>query len=169
MRTSCCLGIMVSCFQIYDRDNSCVSNSCSQLKYSHLFIFPFVSYVLPKEWSLFFIKKENIFFEFMLLISFPQFSASQSIKKIIEINPYMLGTMAGGAADCQFWHRNLGIKVICMLWIFFIFLYITMYKRNTYQKMYTRNRKICCYYMHKPFAKLTTYHLFLMQAILAVA
>lgn len=39
------------------------------------------------------------------------FSASQSVKKIIEINPYMLGTMAGGAADCQFWHRNLGIKV----------------------------------------------------------
>jgi 20S proteasome subunit beta 5 len=38
-------------------------------------------------------------------------SASQSVKKIIEINPYMLGTMAGGAADCQFWHRNLGIKV----------------------------------------------------------
>lgn len=33
------------------------------------------------------------------------------MKKIIEINPYMLGTMAGGAADCQFWHRNLGIKV----------------------------------------------------------
>jgi hypothetical protein len=23
----------------------------------------------------------------------------------------MLGTMAGGAADCQFWHRNLGQKV----------------------------------------------------------
>ncbi|XP_061991083.1 proteasome subunit beta type-5 isoform X1 [Rosa rugosa] len=38
------------------------------------------------------------------------FIASQSVKKIIEINPYMLGTMAGGAADCQFWHRNLGIK-----------------------------------------------------------
>ncbi|XP_060212402.1 proteasome subunit beta type-5 [Lycium barbarum] len=36
--------------------------------------------------------------------------SSQSVKKIIEINPYMLGTMAGGAADCQFWHRNLGIK-----------------------------------------------------------
>lgn len=34
------------------------------------------------------------------------------MKKIIEINPYMLGTMAGGAADCQFWHRNLGIKVM---------------------------------------------------------
>eukprot|EP00249_Psilotum_nudum_P006784 c20056_g1_i1 orf=375-1202(-) len=36
--------------------------------------------------------------------------SSQSVKKIIEINPYMLGTMAGGAADCQFWHRNLGIR-----------------------------------------------------------
>lgn len=36
--------------------------------------------------------------------------SSQSVKKIIEINPYMLGTMAGGAADCQFWHRNLGVK-----------------------------------------------------------
>jgi hypothetical protein len=33
------------------------------------------------------------------------------VRKIIEINPYMLGTMAGGAADCQFWHRNLGTKV----------------------------------------------------------
>ncbi|ONI30069.1 hypothetical protein PRUPE_1G229300 [Prunus persica] len=38
--------------------------------------------------------------------------SSQSVKKIIEINPYMLGTMAGGAADCQFWHRNLGIKLL---------------------------------------------------------
>ncbi|KAJ7957593.1 Proteasome subunit beta [Quillaja saponaria] len=36
--------------------------------------------------------------------------SSHSVKKTIEINPYMLGTMAGGAADCQFWHRNLGIK-----------------------------------------------------------
>ncbi|BAF18756.1 proteasome subunit beta type-5-A [Oryza sativa Japonica Group] len=36
--------------------------------------------------------------------------SSQTVRKIIEINPYMLGTMAGGAADCQFWHRNLGIK-----------------------------------------------------------
>ena len=30
------------------------------------------------------------------------------MKKIIEINPYLLGTMAGGAADCAFWERNLG-------------------------------------------------------------
>ncbi|CDP02701.1 unnamed protein product [Coffea canephora] len=34
----------------------------------------------------------------------------QSVGKIIEINPYMVDTMAGGDADCQFWHRNLGIK-----------------------------------------------------------
>jgi 20S proteasome subunit beta 5 len=34
--------------------------------------------------------------------------ASQNVKKIIEINPWLLGTMAGGAADCQYWERNLG-------------------------------------------------------------
>lgn len=27
---------------------------------------------------------------------------------MIEINPYLLGTMAGGAADCQYWERELG-------------------------------------------------------------
>jgi 20S proteasome subunit beta 5 len=50
------------------------------------------------------------------------------VKKVIEINPYLLGTMAGGAADCQvgsctehghgystqacvqFWERDLGIQ-----------------------------------------------------------
>lgn len=35
-------------------------------------------------------------------------SASQSVKKVIEINPFLLGTMAGGAADCQYWERDLG-------------------------------------------------------------
>ena len=44
-------------------------------------------------------------------------AASQTVRKIIEINPYMLGTMAGGAADCQFWHRNLGTKVFLFLLI----------------------------------------------------
>ncbi|EGF76856.1 hypothetical protein BATDEDRAFT_14510, partial [Batrachochytrium dendrobatidis JAM81] len=33
---------------------------------------------------------------------------SQTVKKVIEINPYLLGTMAGGAADCSFWERELG-------------------------------------------------------------
>jgi 20S proteasome subunit beta 5 len=37
-----------------------------------------------------------------------QYIASQTVKKVIEINPYLLGTMAGGAADCSFWERRLG-------------------------------------------------------------
>ncbi|KAJ2056289.1 Proteasome subunit beta type-5 [Coemansia sp. S146] len=36
--------------------------------------------------------------------------ASQTVKKVIEINPYLLGTMAGGAADCSFWERVLGME-----------------------------------------------------------
>ncbi len=32
------------------------------------------------------------------------------MKKIIEINPYLLGTMAGGAADCAYWERMLGLR-----------------------------------------------------------
>ena len=38
-------------------------------------------------------------------------AASQTVKKVIETNPYLLGTMAGGAADCSFWHRTLGMQV----------------------------------------------------------
>lgn len=30
--------------------------------------------------------------------------ASGTVKKVIEINKYLLGTMAGGAADCQYWY-----------------------------------------------------------------
>jgi len=36
------------------------------------------------------------------------FIASQSVQKVIRINPYLLGTMAGGAADCSYWERELG-------------------------------------------------------------
>jgi len=35
------------------------------------------------------------------------FIGSQSVKKVIEINNYLLGTMAGGAADCVYWERVL--------------------------------------------------------------
>lgn len=35
------------------------------------------------------------------------FSGSGSVKKIIEINDFLLGTMAGGAADCTYWERVL--------------------------------------------------------------
>jgi len=36
--------------------------------------------------------------------------ASGTVQKVIAINPYLLGTMAGGAADCSFWERNLGTQ-----------------------------------------------------------
>lgn len=32
---------------------------------------------------------------------------SQTVKKVIEINDFLLGTMAGGAADCSYWERHL--------------------------------------------------------------
>lgn len=35
------------------------------------------------------------------------FIGSQHVKKIIEINEFLLGTMAGGAADCVYWERVL--------------------------------------------------------------
>jgi len=34
-----------------------------------------------------------------------EFINSGTVRKIIEINDYLLGTMAGGAADCSFWER----------------------------------------------------------------
>ncbi|XP_076175394.1 proteasome beta5 subunit [Ptiloglossa arizonensis] len=36
-----------------------------------------------------------------------QFIGSSSMKKIVEINDYLLGTLAGGAADCVYWDRLL--------------------------------------------------------------
>ncbi|XP_037953374.1 proteasome subunit beta type-5 [Teleopsis dalmanni] len=36
-----------------------------------------------------------------------QFIGSQTMKKIVEINKYLLGTLAGGAADCVYWDRVL--------------------------------------------------------------
>lgn len=36
--------------------------------------------------------------------------SSQTVKKVIEINPYLLGTMAGGAADCSYWERVLAVE-----------------------------------------------------------
>lgn len=35
--------------------------------------------------------------------------ASTTVNKVIEINQYLLGTMAGGAADCFHWERALGV------------------------------------------------------------
>jgi len=38
------------------------------------------------------------------------FIASQTVQKVNEINDYILATIAGGAADCQFWQRNLTVQ-----------------------------------------------------------
>lgn len=40
--------------------------------------------------------------------SLGNYVGSSNVKKVIEIKPYLLGTMAGGAADCFFWERKLG-------------------------------------------------------------
>jgi len=40
---------------------------------------------------------------------------------VIEINPYLLGTMAGGAADCSFWERLLAKQ--CRLVMFYSILF----------------------------------------------
>jgi hypothetical protein len=53
-------------------------------------------------------------------------AASQFAKQILEINPYLLGTMAGGAAKCQLWQLNLGTRVFCLLTCYhFIYLEIS--------------------------------------------
>jgi len=39
--------------------------------------------------------------------SMGSYIGSQTVKKVIEINPFLVGTMAGGAADCSFWERHL--------------------------------------------------------------
>ncbi|XP_076628363.1 proteasome beta5 subunit [Colletes latitarsis] len=36
-----------------------------------------------------------------------EFIGSSTMKKIVEINDYLLGTLAGGAADCLYWDRVL--------------------------------------------------------------
>eukprot|EP00669_Euglena_mutabilis_P011204 TRINITY_DN5869_c0_g1_i1.p1 TRINITY_DN5869_c0_g1~~TRINITY_DN5869_c0_g1_i1.p1 ORF type:complete len:270 (-),score=78.72 TRINITY_DN5869_c0_g1_i1:216-1001(-) len=46
--------------------------------------------------------------------SMGSYVASSTVQKVIEINDSLLGTMAGGAADCQFWERVLGRE--CRLW-----------------------------------------------------
>lgn len=42
--------------------------------------------------------------------SMGSYIGSGTVKKVIEISRYLLGTMAGGAADCSFWERNLAYQ-----------------------------------------------------------
>jgi 20S proteasome subunit beta 5 len=42
--------------------------------------------------------------------SMGSYIGSGTVKKVIPISQYLLGTMAGGAADCSFWERNLATQ-----------------------------------------------------------
>lgn len=54
-----------------------------------------------------FVYKEGILIAVDSRASMGSFIGSQKVRKVIEINEYLLGTMAGGAADCSFWERRL--------------------------------------------------------------
>jgi 20S proteasome subunit beta 5 len=38
------------------------------------------------------------------------FISSNNVRKVIEINDFLLGTMAGGAADCMFWEKYVAMQ-----------------------------------------------------------
>jgi hypothetical protein len=43
-----------------------------------------------------------------------QYISSNQVRKVIEINDFLLGTMAGGAADCQFWEKY--VAMMCRVY-----------------------------------------------------
>lgn len=78
----------------------------SKFKIQNIYIYFFISlFVNSGNNGNLIIKNNN---NKILYFSFLQ--GSQSVQKVIEINPFLLGTMAGGAADCSFWERNLGMQ-----------------------------------------------------------
>ncbi len=54
-----------------------------------------------------FVYKEGILIAVDSRATMGSYIGSSSVRKVIEINDYLLGTMAGGAADCSFWERRL--------------------------------------------------------------
>jgi 20S proteasome subunit beta 5 len=59
--------------------------------------------------TLAFVYKDGIIVAVDSRASMGSYIGSQSVRKVIEINSYLLGTMAGGAADCAFWERQLAM------------------------------------------------------------
>ena len=41
------------------------------------------------------------------------FISSNQVRKVIQINDFLLGTMAGGAADCQYWEGY--VAMLCRI------------------------------------------------------
>lgn len=58
-----------------------------------------------------FVFKEGVIIAVDSRASMGSFESSSTVRKVIEINDRLLGTMAGGAADCQFWEDNLAQHV----------------------------------------------------------
>lgn len=56
-----------------------------------------------------FVYKHGIIIAVDSRASMGSYISSQKVRKVIEINDYLLGTMAGGAADCSFWERRLAM------------------------------------------------------------
>lgn len=49
-------------------------------------------------------------------------AASAYYNKVIEINPYLLGTMSGSAADCMYWERLLAKECrYVLLFLYYLF------------------------------------------------
>ena len=54
-----------------------------------------------------FIFNEGIIMAVDSRASMGSYIGSNTVKKVVELTPYLLGTIAGGAADCSYWQRNL--------------------------------------------------------------
>ena len=64
--------------------------------------------------TLAFICRAGVFVAVDSRASIGKYIGSNTVEKVIEINSFLLGTMAGGAADCFFWERNL--SSLCKLY-----------------------------------------------------
>ena len=54
--------------------------------------------------------KDGVFIAVDSRASMGTFNSSETVRKVIEINDYLLGTMAGGAADCQYWEEYIAMR-----------------------------------------------------------
>lgn len=57
-----------------------------------------------------FVFKEGVLLAVDSRSSMGSYIGSGSVQKVIRISKYLLGTMAGGAADCSFWERQLALQ-----------------------------------------------------------
>lgn len=69
------------------------------------------NYIRPRKGTttLAFITKDGIAIAVDSRATSGSYIASQTVNKVIEINKYLLGTMAGGAADCFYWEKLVGL------------------------------------------------------------